>query len=125
MTTRQQRAVKQANYDHSELESERFCELVDAFGCDPDTRAKLMAILEAKAAPDDQHVQFQSLANRLADLIDDPHVPRAAANLLEQAATDFINNHAGDDRSYVRRRFAVACALATAQEGAGKSPARS
>jgi hypothetical protein len=181
--------------DRRELENERFCELVDTFGGEPDTRRLLLAILEAKAAPDvqraqllavslclaevmenpctpsalyneigdtladiqnehegsggqerelragflvpamiaasggndipvaktlpdDRQVQFRSLANRLADLIDDPNVPKAAASLLEQAATGFINDHAGDDRSYVRRRFAVACALATAQERA-------
>jgi hypothetical protein len=75
-------------------------------------------VLEVKAAPDDRQVRFQSLADRLADLIDDPHVPKPAASILESAACDFINIHAGDDRSYVRRRFAVACANAAAQERA-------
>ena len=40
--------------DHREQENERFCELVDTFGSEPQTRALLMATLEAKAAPDER-----------------------------------------------------------------------
>lgn len=54
---------------------------------------------------------YQQLADRLADLIGDPQMPEEAAELLDDAATEFINRHNNGDPDFVRRRFAVCCAI--------------
>jgi len=52
---------------------------------------------------------FQSLADRLQDLIDDSNMPSKAAELLEAAATEFINQNDVQDAGFVRRTFGEAC----------------
>jgi hypothetical protein len=96
----------------SEAEAERYCDLLDSFASQPEVRRLIVPILEAQAAPDDKRVQFESLANRLADVIDDPSMPRRAREILECAAIEFINIMDVEDSGFVRRTFAAACSNA-------------
>lgn len=69
-------------HDGRELNNERFCELVDTFGGEPQTRALLMAILEAKAAPADERAQLLAVSHHLAEVMQNHYTTSRLYNLI-------------------------------------------
>lgn len=75
--------------------------------CVPSQQAKrFLMVADSITGSDDQ---YQQLTDRLVDLIEDPLLPEEAAELLDDAATDFINQYNAVNPKFVRKRFAQAC----------------
>ena len=75
-----------------EAENERFCELIDNFGGEPQTRAFLMAILEAKAMPADERAQLLAISHHLAEIMQNDYT----ASRLYNVIIDELNAIEGD-----------------------------
>jgi len=72
--------------------------------------------------PATQIEHFQSLAEKLADIISDPHLPAEASGILEAAATEIINKVSHDSIPLIRGSFARACLQMIADETPKASP---
>jgi hypothetical protein len=78
--------------DTRELLNERFCELVDDYGAEPRTRELLVAILEAKAAPEDVAALRRAVGFLLAEAMSNSAMPVELRNALNDAIVQIEND---------------------------------
>lgn len=78
--------------DRREWENERFVELLNHFSDEPDIRALLTAILEAKAAPDDLDAQYKAICAHLAQVLDNPHLHKDLFNFIDDGLIEMQNS---------------------------------
>ena len=70
----------------NEALNERYCDLLNKYGSDPETHALFSAILEVRHAPQDEGAQFKAISLCLAELLENNFLPDA----LRTGITDGI-----------------------------------
>lgn len=102
-----------------EAETERFGELISELGHEPKIRALLMAILEAKAAPDDQQAQAFAVSHHLAEVLENDCTPERIFNEIVDGLIS-IEDTEGNTQRDLRAGFYVSDLINTTQKDKSK-----
>jgi hypothetical protein len=102
----------------SSVETDRYCQLQDAYAHHADTRPLLLAILEARHEPDDEATQFRAISMYLAELLSSNFLPTVLREAIGGGIAELSNtSRLGFDSPEVLRAGGFVPLLANKSQG--------